>query len=66
MCGGFESHVVLCLVFSSVRAGDIFNGCDSMLLDSSTWREEGPGNQCSTVIYVEPESVYDIGYVGRD
>ena len=43
----FDSRRIHNLFFSSVRAGDIMNGYDSVLLDtSSVWRGEGPGDHC--------------------
>ena len=40
-----HSHFFL----SSVRAGDIVNVYRCMLLDTSPWRGDGPGDHCSMV-----------------
>ena len=63
----FKSRLHRNLFFSSVRAGDNTNDCDSVPLDiSSVWRGEGPGDHCYKVNEV-PRTLYSymyfVGYI---
>ena len=52
------------MFFMSVRAGDIMNGHDSVLLDASPWRGEGPGDHCYEFArFDELENIYFIGHI---
>ena len=64
MSRDFESRR-LYILFSIVRAEEILDGHDTVLLDStSTWREESPGDHCyESATSNELENLYFVGHI---
>ena len=51
-------------IFERARSGDIMNGHDGVLLDTSPWRKESPGDHCyNSASITELGNVCFVGYI---
>ena len=64
MCREFESRRIHFLLFSSVRAGDIMNGYDSLLLDTVTACAEGKAPEITVIKSARFDELENIYFVG--